>query len=275
MDLRSLVIPPTQDQRPDWPANRRVWPRLVLWGASQILLFLVLFQAYKMIRRMYIPRAESVAFDNALQILRIQDRLNSNFELSWQGWVLSRGDLIMAFNHYYAHYMYMFYACAMLLLVLSSARFLYLRRAFFLTMLLALPWYAIYPLAPPRFMQGFGWDFVDTLTVYGPNYFSETGLVAANRYAAMPSMHIGWTTIAALMIAVALPWRKVGIAVATFMVLSMTVTVIVTGNHYWLDIIGGWLIVAAALTINRALPFPLEIAWPWKRGQPQAVKQAQ
>lgn len=64
----------------------------------------------------------------------------------------------------------------MILLFFAPARFLYLRRVFFLTMILALPWYIIYPLAPPRFMQPFGWDFVDTLAVYGPNYFSGPSL---------------------------------------------------------------------------------------------------
>jgi membrane-associated phospholipid phosphatase len=44
----------------------------------------------------------------------------------------------------------------------------------------------------------------------------------------------------------------------------MAVTVIVTGNHYWLDVIGGWLVVAVSLLINRWLPFPLPIRWPWQ-----------
>lgn len=38
-------------------------------------------------------------------------------------------------------------------------------------------------------------------------------------------------------------------------------TVIVTANHYWIDIIGGWAVVGLALFINRWLPYPLRMPW--------------
>lgn len=260
--------PANVDEEPSVPSARDV-PRIVLFGAGQIVLFLILFQIYKVVRRLYIPRAESVAFDNAIQILDIQGALNTNVELGLQRWVLERGDLILFFNYFYAWFMWIFYACAMVLLFFAPVRYLYLRRVFFLTMILALPWYIIYPLAPPRFMQPYGWAFIDTMAVYGPNYFSEEGLVTANRYAAMPSMHVGWTTIAALMMWNALPgrWRFVGRVFAVLLVSMMAYTVMVTGNHYWLDIAGGWLIVGAALAINRWLPW--RIALPWSEPSPR------
>lgn len=273
MSARTWLTPDTDAGEPSVPSPRAL-PRLVLFGAAQIVLFLVLFQVYKVVRRTFITRAETVAFDNAQQILDIQGALGANFELDLQRWVLQRGDLIMPFNYFYAWFMWVFYACAMILLLFAPQRFLYLRRVFFLSMLLALPWYAIYPLAPPRFMQPYGWDFVDTLVTYGPNYFSESGLVTANRYAAMPSMHVGWTTIAALMLWVALPGRfhEVGKVLAVVLVALITFTVMVTGNHYWLDAVGGWLIVLGAVLINRLLPWPLRLPWrePVPRGSPTA-----
>jgi membrane-associated phospholipid phosphatase len=261
---RIFLPQPELDTPPQWPASNR-WSRLVVWSISQIALFLLLFQAYKLVRRTFITRAESVAFSHALDILALQGSLGLNFELSWQRWVLDRGDLILVFNYIYAYYMYGFYACAIALLVLAPSRYLYLRRVFILTMILALPWYAVYPLAPPRFMEPYGWPFVDSLAVYGPNYFSESGLVTANRFAAMPSMHCGWSLVAGIMIAQALPWRRVGWCICIGIALLMSVTVVVTGNHYWLDIIGGWAIVAAALVVNRSMPFPLPLRWPWQR----------
>lgn len=262
MAARTWLTPGTDDGEPSLPSTRDV-PRLILFGAGQIALFLILFQIYKVVRRTFITRAESVAFDNALQILDIQGALNANFELGLQQWVLERGDLIMFFNYFYAWFMWVFYAAAMILLFFAPQRYFYMRRVFFLSMLLALPWYIIYPLAPPRFMQPYGWDFVDTLVVYGPNYFSETGLVTANRYAAMPSMHVGWTTIAALMLWVALPgrFRIIGQALAVFLLVLITFTVMVTGNHYWLDAVGGWIIIGAAVAINRWLPWPFPMPW--------------
>lgn len=56
-------------------------------------------------------------------------------------------------------------------------------------------------------MEPYGWPFVDTRSVYGPNYHSESGLVTANRFAAMPSMHRGWTLVASIVISAALPWK--------------------------------------------------------------------
>lgn len=200
-----LFLRPPDDTAPKWPP-RQEWARILAWSISQILLFLALFQAYKLVRKTFIIQAESVAFDHALQILDIQGALSTNFELGLQRWVLDRGDLILLFNYIYAYYMYGFYACAILLLVLAPARYRYLRRVFILSMIIALPWYALYPLAPPRFMQPYGWPFVDTLAVYGPNYFSESGLVTANRFAAMPSMHGGWTLVAGIRLSAALPW---------------------------------------------------------------------
>lgn len=271
MARRGWLTPGTDIGEPSMPKAREI-PRLVLFGAAQIVLFLVLFQLYKLVRRTFITRAEGVAFDNALQILDIQGALNLNFELGFQRWVLEQGDLILSFNYFYAWFMWVFYTCAMILLFFAPQRYLYLRRVFFLSMLLALPWYAIYPLAPPRFMQPYGWDFVDTLVTYGPNYFSETGLVTANRYAAMPSMHVGWTTIAALMLWVAFPgrFRRLGQILAVLLVLMITVTVMVTGNHYWLDAVGGWIIIGVAVTINRWLPWPLPM--PWSEPSPRSTK---
>ena len=271
-----LFLPqPEIDTPPPWPA-RQSWPRILLWAVSQILLFLALFQAYKMVRKTFITRAESVAYNHALDVLWLQGKLGLNFELDWQRWVLDQNTfLIKAFNNVYAYYMYGFYACAIILLALAPARYLYLRRVFIITMIVALPWYAIYPLAPPRFMEPYGWPFVDTLAVYGPNYFSESGIVTANRFAAMPSMHCGWSLVAGIMIAQALPWKRVGILVGTFLALLVPVTVIVTGNHYWLDVVGGWGVIAVSLLINRWLPFPLPVRWPWQqRPQPAAQERA-
>lgn len=259
-----LFLPQRElDTPPQWPVTSS-WPRIVLWAASQIALFLALFQAYKMVRKTFITRSESVAYQHALDLLSLQGALRLNFELSWQRWVLDRGDLIHFFNNFYAYYMYGFYSCAILLMVASPVRYQYLRRVFIISMVVALPWYAIYPLAPPRFMEPYGWPFVDTLAVYGPNYFSESGLVTANRFAAMPSMHCGWSMVAGLMVAQALPWRRVGWLLGGIIILMMPVTVMVTGNHYWLDVVGGWTVIGVSLLINRWLPFPLPIRWPWQ-----------
>jgi hypothetical protein len=228
---------------------------------ANISLFMVLFQLYKMVRKTFIQRGEIVGYHHAEQIISLQKRLHISMEAHLQSWIIPHEWLIRGLNWYYAGFMWTFYGCCVIAIALAPARFRFYRRVFLLSMLFALPWYAIYPLAPPRFMPQYG--FIDTLKVYGPNYFSGGGLVTANQYAAMPSMHIGWTTIGVFMLAAAIPYRRIGLIIGLTHLSIMTLTVMATANHYLLDAVGGWMIVAAALATAHFLPTPIPA--PWRR----------
>jgi membrane-associated phospholipid phosphatase len=256
INQQGLLTPPN-DEPPRLPPWKTILRRIP-WLASQYLLYLVMFQVYKMARKQFILEDNTGAFNNAKDIIHIEKSLGLFFELDLQRGVLDRGDwLILIFNNVYAYYTQAFLVSMVFFALMAPVRYRFMRRAFFISMAIATPMYLIYPLAPPRFMEPYGWPFVDTMAVYGPNYFSETGLVTANRFAAMPSMHVGWTTFFALCLMLAIPNRKVGASVAVFITTLMTVTVMVTGNHYWLDAVGGWLVIGAAFLINRFVPYPL------------------
>ena len=244
----------------------------VVFVLGQIALFLVLFQAYKLVRKTFIQRAERVAYDNALDILRWEAWLGLDIELDLQRRILEHEWLIWFFNRYYAYFMWAFYACAAVAMILTPVHYRRLRRVFVASMVLALPWFALYPLAPPRFMGPYGYPFVDTLSVYGPNYFSNTGLVKANQFAAMPSMHCGWTFIGAVMLAYAVPWKRLGLILGATHAALMFVTVMVTGNHYWLDIVGGLLVAGGSFLVARLLP--TEFPWPWHRQRAPSPREA-
>ena len=87
------------------------------------------------------------------------------------------------------------------------------------------------PLAPPRMLPSLG--FVDTMTVFGPSAYSGDAATVSNQFAAMPSLHVGW----ALLIAVVVirtansRWRWATIAHPVL----TTLVVVVTANHYWID----------------------------------------
>lgn len=282
MTQRTLFRPGGDDPGIIVPTARQL-PLKALYIASQILLIMGLFQIYKSVRKVSIPEAD-YAFRNARQLLDIQGSLGLNFELGLQQWYLDLPHLfILGANRVYAHYMIGFYVVSMICLVFAPRRYSYLRRAFFISMLVALPWFYLYPLAPPRFLADPGipgfedlaqYSFMDTLVQYGPIYFSEDGFVTANRYAAMPSMHCGWAMIGGFFIASAIPWRWAGLLAVAIISIGMGFTVMVTGNHYWLDIIGGWIVVGISLVINRALPYPLPIRWPWRNRLARIDRQA-
>jgi hypothetical protein len=74
-------------------------------------------------------------------------------------------------------------------------------------------------------------------------------------------MHVGWSTIGAAILAVSLPHWRLGIVLGTLHVFLMSLTVMITGNHWWLDIVGGWMVVTGAFAVASRLPERLPLPW--------------
>ena len=111
----------------------------------------------------------------------------------------------------------------------------------------------MFPAAPPRMLPGLG--IHDTVGMDDHDAGSFHG-ISYNPYAAMPSMHVGWSLIVAggVVRAAQSPWVR-GIAIAHPLV--MAATTIATGNHYLLDCIAGAVIgVVAVLAVGSATATP-------------------
>jgi membrane-associated phospholipid phosphatase len=213
----------------------------------------VSFMTYSWFRKTYFQQSPEEGFHNALEVIGWQRELGiavTRVELPMQEWVLERGWLIDFFNIYYQNFKLALYLSAIVCLVLAPAGFRRIWQMFMIATLIAVPWYALYPLAPPRFMEPFGYPFVDTLVVYAGVQSSAEGVGGANQFAAMPSMHIGWSVFAALWLAAALPRWRIGAVLGGLHLALMCVTVVVTGNHYVLDIIGGFIVSGTAIALG-------------------------
>lgn len=72
----------------------------------------------------------------------------------------------------------------------------------------------------------------------------------SNQYAAMPSMHIGWSLWCGLTIfAVAsAPWARI---LGLLYPAATLVVIVSTANHFWLDALGGMLCLAFGYTVSR------------------------
>jgi PAP2 superfamily protein len=94
------------------------------------------------------------------------------------------------------------------------------------------------PVAPPRMLPAAG--MVDTAILYGQSVYGSVAGFNADEYSAMPSVHIGWALLVALVVVTVSRsrWRWLMLAYPVM----TTLVVVVTANHFWLD--GG---VAAAL----------------------------
>lgn len=111
--------------------------------------------------------------------------------------------------------------------------------------------FAAFPVAPPRLAD---LGLVDTVTETSRSYRVLQPPDLVNQYAAMPSLHAGWD----LLVGIAIVTAAGSIALRLFgflMPLVMAIAVVVTANHYVLDVIVGVAFVVvghvAALALER------------------------
>ncbi len=104
------------------------------------------------------------------------------------------------------------------------------------------------PVAPPRMLAGSG--MVDTAVRYGQSVYGSVAGFNADQLSAMPSVHVGWALLVALVVVQVSRsrWRWLALAYPVATVLAVTVT----ANHFWLDGIVAALILATILLLQRA-----------------------
>ncbi len=114
-------------------------------------------------------------------------------------------------------------------------------------------WYATQPVAPPRLMPREEGGLPDSVSERTPVDLNS-GFTKAfyNPIAAMPSLHVGLSPIVGGALGMLLP-GQLGRAVAVGYPLLVTISVIVTGNHYVLDVAGGLAVVGPAAAIAAAI----------------------
>jgi hypothetical protein len=183
------------------------------------------------------------AMDHARSIYRIEQALGLPSELTVQRWSM-RSDLVIEFaNRYYA----LVHVTAMGILIVwlffwHRDRYPRVRNILAVSTGACLAIQSI-PVAPPRFLPGLG--FVDTALLYGQSVYGAGGSGLSNQLAAMPSVHIAWSSlIAGAVIWVSKSrWRWL---VLTHPVITLW-AVVATGNHWWADAIVAWVLLALAV----------------------------
>ncbi|WP_078856077.1 bifunctional glycosyltransferase 87/phosphatase PAP2 family protein [Streptomyces sp. NRRL F-5065] len=190
------------------------------------------------------------------QILDLERALGLDIEHAVNHWVVGIGRLREFFDFYYTSFHFVVPLTVLgLLYWRRPVDYRWARSSLGFTTLLALAGFWLYPLAPPRLMPTLG--IIDT--VHGVQDFSKpdygTLTALTNQYAAMPSLHFGWSLWCGVAIAVIAPsvWTK---ALGLLHPLFTVSAIVATGNHWVLDAVGGALVVGGGFGLTYLLQGP-------------------
>ena len=260
-------------------AGLRWWKEALLAGAVYLV--------YSIVRNQFGSAGgdPGPAFGHAKDIIAIEDALHLYVEPHVQQWYLDlpANGLIRLWNVYYgvAHFLVTFVALVWMFRR-DPGRYRLLRNTLAITTGVAVIGFAAYSLMPPRLLDDPGefggcqiyapeaaaaappgaltapgcdeFGFVDTVAAYGGwiSFGNEGMKEVSNQYAAMPSMHIGWSTWSALVL-VPLLRRRWAKALAVAYPAITLACIILTANHYWIDGVGGLVCLTAGFALSRAV----------------------
>jgi hypothetical protein len=205
------------------------------------------------------PVSRIQAFHNAQRVMDVerlagflQEQRIQHLFISWAGFI-GFWDVFYGTAHFVITILAMVW-----LFHRQPRRFPLWRNTLAFTTALALIGFAFFPLMPPRLLPD-SFHFVDTLHTIGGLWSFDSGAMSkiSNQYAAMPSLHFAWSSWTALVLGpVVKPrWAKALVYAYPFVTLFC---IVVTGNHYILDAVGGAVVLGLGFTLGSIVARQLE-----------------
>jgi hypothetical protein len=219
----------------------------VIYWWAEILAILGFYFVYSAIRD--VSGSHRIrALDDARHVISIERHLHIFHEPTIQRWALHFTPLIVTANYMYGslHFIVTIGVAVWLFRSFPDDYPRY-RNTLAIATALALVGFTVFPLMPPRLLatNGLHLGFVDTLERYKTIWSFDSGPAAkvSNQYAAMPSVHIAWSTWCALAMVPRLKSRAGKILAALYPVATLIV-IVITANHYLIDAAGGLVILS-------------------------------
>jgi hypothetical protein len=235
----------------------------------ELLTIAIFYLVYSGIRNQFgsASVSPSRALEHAHQIVDMERALHLFFEERVQSWFVTTGSdgglhyefpgaraFLEFWNVFYGTFHFVVTAGALLWLFRRFPRdYAKWRNTLAFTTAFALIGFSLYPLMPPRLLTGpppYGaglqdFDFIDTLAEVGGLWSFDSGTMqkVSNQYAAMPSLHFAWSTWCLLLLYPRLRRRWTRVLIAVYPLCTLW-AIVVTANHYWLDALGGLVILA-------------------------------
>lgn len=228
------------------PGARSLSVRARFWHprfGRELVLVTVLYFAYELVADVT-AGSRATALGNALAEVHLEQALGIFEERAAQTAVLQVRWLIETCNDYYATVHFVMPVVVLLWLWWRfPARYRQWRNALAWLTAISLVVFVFFPVMPPRLLPH-SYGFVDTMRSFGGAGHLDDVLLTdvGDPYAAMPSLHVAW----ALWCAVAMyptvrnRWLR-ALLVADPIV--TTFVVIVTANHFFLDVVAGVVVV--------------------------------
>jgi hypothetical protein len=243
-----------QDTAPAVETRHR--PRLRWW--KEVVYIVAFYVVYSVVRNTGAATdSASKAFESAKQIIRIERALGLYIEQSVQEAFLDWTWFIRFWNIFYGSFHFVVTAGALVWCFKKMPeRYPLWRNTLAFTTGLALIGFAFFPLMPPRLLPP-GYGFVDTLADIGGLWSFESGTMKSisNQYAAMPSLHFGWSAWSALVLWPATDGRPFWRALLASYPFVTLFAIVVTANHFWIDAVGGAMVLGAGYALA------LVVAW--------------
>jgi hypothetical protein len=223
---------------------RRALPRGPLDLIVQLGLLVLAYWAWRH-GRGAVAGGIGASFSHARDLIGAERSLGLLVEPRVQHWAVSAGWPAHLASGGYAN-LHFKGSCLMLATLYFGYRrnYGFVRNAVFVAMAISVIVYALFPMAPPRFLPELGLDPSNSVTGNTP-YLSHPGDGLFNPFAAMPSMHVGLSVILAWSLALSVGNRVVRGLLFSYPLL-MTYVVVASGNHFVLDVVFGLLTAALA-----------------------------
>ena len=218
----------------------------------EIALILFFYLIYSFARNQFgsASVSPSKALENAEMIIDLEKSIGTFKELQIQNFFIEWTWFIQFWNVFYGtfHFGVTIFALVWLYIKFPSK---YSQQRFFLLSSTgtALIGFSLFPLMPPRLLSNCGefgacltgaYPFVDTLSEVGGLWSFDSGTMqkVSNQFAAMPSLHFAWSLWCAIALYPILKSRRLKLLICLYPA-ATTFSVIVTANHYWVDVLGG------------------------------------
>jgi hypothetical protein len=220
-------------------------------AGRQLGLFVLAELSYEAVRGIA-DGARTQAFVNGQNVIDLEKGLHTFFEPNLQAvfighrWVIDFANFMYMNSHFVVTTAFLVW-----LYLFRNRNFYFVRNMFLVAMGLACVGYALLPTAPPRLFTGDG--FVDTITDYAQvNHDSGLVKLFINPYAAIPSMHVAFSTMIGVTGAMIARHRITKMVWLAYPILVFWV-VVVTANHFWIDGAAGLLVAALAAIAARVI----------------------